>query len=83
MIWQEFIWSHTEVLAAVDFFTTEVWTGGGLIICYVLTFMRLAPRLVCRGYYLSRLRMDAANAAEYEVCTKLCTKGGEGAVEVQ
>ena len=31
MRWREFIRSHTEVLAAVDFFTTEVWTGGGLM----------------------------------------------------
>ena len=27
MTWREFIRSHTEVLAAVDFFTTEVWTA--------------------------------------------------------
>ena len=42
MSWREFIRSHTEVLAAVDFFTTEVWTVGGLITYYVLTFMRVA-----------------------------------------
>ena len=29
--WREFIRSHTEVLAAVDFFTAEVWTSVGLI----------------------------------------------------
>jgi putative transposase len=29
--WREFIRSHTEVLAAVDFFTAEVWTTAGLI----------------------------------------------------
>ena len=28
--WREFIRLHTEVLAAVDFFTTEVWTARGL-----------------------------------------------------
>ncbi len=44
--WREFIRSHTEVLAAVDFFTTEVWTAGGLITYYVLTFMRVASRQV-------------------------------------
>jgi putative transposase len=47
MTWREFIRSHTEVLAAVDFFTTEVWTSGGLITYYVLTFMRVASRQVC------------------------------------
>ena len=45
--WKEFICSHTEVLAAVDFFTVEVWTGAGLLTYYVLTFMRVASRQVC------------------------------------
>ena len=45
--WREFIRSHTEVLAAVDFFTAEVWTGRGLMPYYVLTFMRVATRQVC------------------------------------
>jgi transposase InsO family protein len=45
--WREFIRSHTEVLAAVDFFTAEVWTWAGLITHYVLIFMRLASRRVC------------------------------------
>jgi hypothetical protein len=44
---REFIRSYTEVLAAVDFFTTEVWTGRGLMTYYVLTFMRVATRQVC------------------------------------
>ena len=47
MSWREFIRSHTEVLAAADFFTTEVWTAGGLTTYYVLTFMRVARRRVC------------------------------------
>jgi putative transposase len=47
MTWREFIRSHTEVLAAVDFFTAEVWTGRGLMTYYVLTFMRVATRQVC------------------------------------
>jgi putative transposase len=38
MPWKDFIRSHTEVLAAVDFFTAEVWTAGGLMTCYVLVF---------------------------------------------
>ena len=36
-----------EVLAAVDFFTAEVWTAGGWMTYYVLTFMRVASRQVC------------------------------------
>jgi hypothetical protein len=31
MAWRDFIRSHTEVLAAVGFFTVEVWTSAGLI----------------------------------------------------
>ena len=45
--WKEFIRSHLEVLAAADFFTTEVWTCRGLITYYVLVFFRVAPRRVC------------------------------------
>jgi len=44
--WREFIRSHLEVLAAVDFFTVEVWTVAGLVTYYVLTFMRVASRQV-------------------------------------
>jgi transposase InsO family protein len=47
MPWKDFIRSHTEVLAAVDFFTAEVWSAGGLMTYYVLVFMRLASRQVC------------------------------------
>ena len=47
MSWREFIRSHLEVLAAVDFFTAEVWTAGGLMTYYVLTFMRVGSRQVC------------------------------------
>ncbi len=36
--WREFICTHTEVLAAVDFFTPEVWTSAGLITYYVNHF---------------------------------------------
>ncbi len=44
--WKEFIRSHTDVLAATDFFTTEVWTKGGLVTYYVLFFMHIATRRV-------------------------------------
>ena len=34
--WKEFIRAHTDLLAATDFFTTEVWTKAGLVTYYVL-----------------------------------------------
>ena len=44
--WREFIRSHMDVLAATDFFTTEVWTQGGLVTYDVLFFIHLATRRV-------------------------------------
>ena len=40
--WSEFVKSHMEVLAATNFFTTEVWTKGGLVTYHVLFFIHLA-----------------------------------------
>ena len=37
--WREFIRSHLDVLWATDFFSTEVWTLGGLATLYVLFFI--------------------------------------------
>jgi hypothetical protein len=34
--WREFIRTHLDVLWATDFFSTEVWTLGGLVTYYVL-----------------------------------------------
>jgi len=47
MLWRDFIQSHLEVLAAVDFSTAEVRTAGGLMTYYVLVFMRLGSRHIC------------------------------------
>jgi homeodomain-containing protein len=44
--WKEFIRMHMAVLVATDFFTTEVWTLGGLVTYYVLFFIRLSTREV-------------------------------------
>ena len=44
--WKEFIRTHMDVLVATDFFTTEVWTDGGLVTYYVLFFIHLASRKV-------------------------------------
>jgi hypothetical protein len=40
--WKEFIRSHLHVLWATDFFSTEVWTLGGLVTFYVLFFINLS-----------------------------------------
>src|SRR5499433_3638063 len=42
--WKEFIRTHLDVLVATDFFTTEVWTLGGLVTYYVLFFLHLGSR---------------------------------------
>jgi transposase InsO family protein len=44
--WQEFLRTHWDVLAAVDFFTVEVWTGAGLTRFTVFFVMHLATRRV-------------------------------------
>ena len=44
--WKEFIRSHMDVLVATDFFTTEVWTLGGLVTFYILFFIELDARRV-------------------------------------
>jgi putative transposase len=44
--WKEFIRTHMDVLWATDFFTTEVWTLGGLVTYYVLFFIHLETRHV-------------------------------------
>jgi hypothetical protein len=38
-----------DVLVATDFFTTEVWTLGGLVTCYVLFFIHLGSRKIHVG----------------------------------
>lgn len=44
--WKAFLKAHWDALAAADFFTTEVWTLGGLVTFYVLFFMKLSSRRV-------------------------------------
>src|SRR5499433_139008 len=44
--WKAFIRTHMDVLVATDFFTTEVWTLGGLVTYYVLFFLHLGSRKV-------------------------------------
>lgn len=44
--WHDFIRMHMDVLVATDFFTTEVWTLGGLVTYYILFFIHLGSRRV-------------------------------------
>jgi putative transposase len=45
--WKEFIRRHLHVLWATDFFSTEIWTLGGLVTFYALFFIKLDTREVC------------------------------------
>ena len=44
--WKDFIRHNLDVLVATDFFSTEVWTLGGLVTFYVLFFIKLDTREV-------------------------------------
>jgi putative transposase len=44
--WKEFLNTHWDVLASVDFTTIGVWTKKGLVTYYLLFFMDLATRRV-------------------------------------
>jgi putative transposase len=73
MRWKDFIRSHLETLAAVDFFTVEVWMASGLMTYYVLVFMRIAPRQICiAGFTL------APDAAWMKQMARNLTMAGEG-----
>ena len=47
--WKEFIRSHMDVLAGVDFFTVEVLSWRGLVTYYVLFFIEAGSRRVSLG----------------------------------
>ena len=44
--WKQFLRSHCSTLAATDFFTTEIWTGRGLVTMYTLFVIELKSRRV-------------------------------------
>jgi len=46
MSWGEFLSAHREVMAATDFFTTEIWTMGRLVQYHVLFVIGLPTREV-------------------------------------
>jgi putative transposase len=46
MSWTTFVRSHAHLIAAADFFTTEVWTARGLVTHYTLALIDIATRRV-------------------------------------
>ena len=46
MSWRTFVRSHAHLIAAADFFTTEVWTARGLIRYFTLFVIDIATRRV-------------------------------------
>ena len=46
MSWQVFVRAHWRALMAADFFTTELWTGRGLVTYYTLFVIELHSRRV-------------------------------------
>ena len=47
MSWRTFVRLHAHVIAAADFFTTEVWTARGLVRYFTLFVIDIATRRVC------------------------------------
>jgi transposase InsO family protein len=46
MSWRTFVRSHAQLIAAADFFTTEVWTARGLVRYFTLFVIDIATRRV-------------------------------------
>jgi transposase InsO family protein len=46
MSWATFVRAHAHLIAAADFFTTEVWTARGLVRHFTLFFVDIATRRV-------------------------------------
>ncbi len=44
--WRTFLRAHADMIAAADFFTTEVWTARGLVTHYILFVIQHATRAV-------------------------------------
>ena len=74
--WSTFLKAHWKVLAASDFFTVEVWTGGGLVTHYVLFMISLAYRVVKIAASLSELTNPGCFRCR---ATRLFTGGRAGA----
>jgi transposase InsO family protein len=46
MTWRTFLQAHCPALVAADFFTTEVWTGRGLVTYYVAFLLEVQSRRI-------------------------------------
>jgi transposase InsO family protein len=46
MTWRTFLQAHWSALVAADFFTTEVWTGRGLVTYYVVFLLEVQSRRI-------------------------------------
>ena len=46
MSWATFVRSHAHLIAAADFFTTEVWTARGLVRHFTLFVIDIATRRI-------------------------------------
>ena len=62
--WKEFIRSHMDVLAGVDFFTVEMLTWRGLITFYVLYRDRQSPGVTGRHHGSPGRVLDGAGRAK-------------------
>jgi hypothetical protein len=49
MNWKEFLGMPMGVLLITDFFTTEVWTWCGMVVCDVLFFVRIVMLPICQA----------------------------------
>ena len=69
MSWREFIRLRVEVLAAVDFFTAEVWTGGGIddLLRAIVHASRIASGLHRRNHDLARPALDGADGPKHQL----------------
>lgn len=70
--WSEFLRSQRATLAATDFFSTEVWTLGGLVTFYVLFVVHLATRRVG----IAGITANPDSAWMRQVARNLTAEGG-------
>jgi transposase InsO family protein len=71
MSWATFVLSHAHLIAAADFFTTEVWTARGLVTHYTLVVIDIATRRVhiagtTTNLVSSWMEQIARNLTDYE-----------------
>jgi hypothetical protein len=65
MSWRTFVRSHTHLIAAADFFITEVWTVHGLVRHFTLFVIDIATRRV----QIAVMKWGNARGAKGPCCT--------------